>query len=402
MEINLAKKVKEKIEIEIVKPTDTTELNDELTKAGFAIVDVEKDSYNIEDVEYWASTGSLVIDAGITNCYKKDGKFYGGVFPKGIIEIAGQNSVGKSIVAGTILKNFQNVNAVCAYIDAENAVNVPFFKQCGVSFDKSKLIYSETNIIEEAFETVEKIVEKLINSKNPKKLGCIVVDSVASLQSKEDTEKKYDDTGYRTAVAKQMSLGLKRLVPQLRKSNIALIFTNQLRANMQRKTPFDDQWVTPAGTALPFYADIRWRLLKGKKLVNVKKQQIGSTIKFVNKKNRFGPPPTDQEVYLYYGRGIDDDATWYNFLKDHKYISQREPDMTIKTDQFIEKIPIKSWKRWLVDNPDKREILKQLILDEIFIDLSSDDLYSETMDEAIASITDDEVKPDETEELLLD
>lgn len=364
--------------------SENLKIHEELAKEGTSIFRLE--NYKVEDVEYWISTGSLILDASITNSYiNKDGEFLGGFYPKGILEISALSSVGKSALAGQLLRNAQLMGAVCAFIDAENAVNLPFFQQCGVDFSPQKLIYSKERVAENIFVLIEKLIEKIQNSKNPKRLGLIVVDSLAAMITKDELELKYETSGYRTQLARQLSFGLKRIAPILEDSNIGLVFTNQLRYNLKAQ-PFQDPWITVGGAAMSFYADMRWRLVKGKKIINAKKQQVGSIIKVKFIKNRFGPPPNDNDVYFYFGRGIDNDGTIYNFLKERKLIVARKPNLTINIPGLeSEKLEIKNWKKWLNEDANKRKLVEKAILDEIRINLNYDE-FSEEFD----TIDDDE------------
>lgn len=369
-----------------------SDIYDEMIKDGIDITKV--DEVDLEDAKYWISTGSLLLDASITNAYiGKDGKPRLGVVGGKITSLSGEESTGKSILAAHLLKSAQQMNAFCVYIDGEQAVNKKLFSDIGVDFSKEKLVYSECNVVEQNFNTIEKVMEKIGASKHPDRLGVVVWDSLASTTTLDELEAKHGEKTY-GFLAKRMSEGFRKIIRNLRKFNISLIFTNQLRQNMKMQNKFDDPFVEPGGNALPFYSSLSLRLLKptkGDRILNAKGQQIGTNIRVRFKKNRYGPPQEDLRFSLYYGRGIDDDANLYYWLKDKKYLTKRLDQSTLKLPTLDEelKFPTKDWKRMLSEG-DLKEKLDKFVMDEIRIDLNSDDFYDtndEDLDEQVEELT---------------
>jgi recombination protein RecA len=363
--------------------SDNVELYDELKKnKTFGVVD--PDSVDLTKDNSWISTGSFLLDAMITNSYidKETGEFKGGIIGGKILSISGLNSTGKSILAAHILKSAQQIpGTICVYIDAEQAVNKPFFEAVGVDFSKEKLIYSQSNIVENNFNLIVKIIESVIASKNPNRLGLIVWDSIASTTTLAELEEKFGD-GTFGHLAKQVSQGMRKLNGFLNKHNIAIVFTNQLRMKIGA-SKYEDPYVEPSGMAIPFYSSLSLRLLRPRKsdiILNNKGQQIGTAIRLKFSKNRYGPPQNDFEIPLYYGHGIDEDHNWYRFFKEKGYIvSRKSKDIDYSTISIPgideEKIETRMWKRWLIENIERKEKIKKVILDEIKIDLNSEDLY---------------------------
>lgn len=367
-------------------------IREELIKEGnYDISDFE--DVDVDDVVDWISTGSFILDCHITNSHiLPNGELALGIAGGKIAIISGVSSSGKSILAAHILKSAQQKNAFCAYIDGEQAVMKRFYKNVGVEFDKNKLTYSESNIVERNFELIEKVVEKIGASKHPNRLGLIIWDSIASTTTLAELEEKYGDSSY-GHLAKQMSRGFRKIIRKLRKYNIALVFTNQLRKNMNMKNMYDDPYIEPGGEAPRFYASIVIRLLpptKANKIINSKGQQVGQKVKVRITKNRYGPPQPDLEFSLYFGRGIDDDANIYNWLLEHKYIKKWGEKSTLTVPFRDElKFETSSWKRVLANDPDLLKDLKKFISDEIRIDLSSDDFYDETVDDNYESLSEE-------------
>lgn len=371
---------------------------EEMLKEGVDITKV--DEVDLEDAKYWISTGSTLLDASITNSYiGKDGKPRLGIVGGKIMSISGEESTGKSILAAHILKNAQKMNAFCVYIDGEQAVNKKLFSDIGVDFSKEKLVYSENNVVEKNFQMIEKIMEKIGSSKYPDRLGVVVWDSLASTTTLDELDAEYGEKSY-GHLAKRVSEGFRKIIRNLRKFNISLVITNQLRANMKMKNPYDDPFVEPGGNALPFYSSLSLRLLrptKGDRILNAKGQQIGTNIKVRFKKNRYGPPQEDLKFGLYYGRGIDDDTNLYYWLKDKKFLTKRLDQTTLKIP-FLEeelKFSTKDWKRILTENELKTK-LQNFVMDEIRIDLNSDDFYD--VDEDVDATVNEIISEEDTVE----
>lgn len=370
------------------------DMYNEMLKEGIDITQIS--DVNIDDVKHWISSGSFLLDASITNCaIGKDNKLKMGIAGGKIAYISGEESTGKSIMAAHFLKNAQEQNAFCVYIDGEQAVNRKLFTDIGVDFSKERLVYTECNVVEKNFELIEKVVEKIGNSKYPDRLGLIVWDSIASTTTIDELESKYGDKSY-GHLAKQMSLGFRKTIRMINKYNVAILFTNQLRENMNKRGIYDEPFIEPGGKAVHFYSSLSLRLLKPNKserILNSKGQQIGAPIKIRFKKNRYGPPQNDLNFSLYYGRGIDDDANLYHWLKEKKFLTTRTPNSTLKlptNDELNDfKFETKNWKRMLSENDGiLRNKIRDFMLKEIKINLNDDNFYD----------SDDEVE--NVEELL--
>ena len=367
---------------------DNEIIYDEMTKETDSIMDVDK--VNIEDVKYWISSGSLLLDAMITNSYKdSNGIFHGGIGAGKIMSISGEESTGKSILAAHLLKSVQQQSGVCMFIDAEQAVNVPFFKSIGVDFSKSKLIYTLSDVVETNFNLIVKLIEKLAQSKNPDRLGIIIWDSIASTTTLMELEEKFGDGTY-GHLAKEVSGGMRKLKGFLNKNNIALVFTNQLRYKMNANK-YEDPFIEPGGKAIPFYSSLSFRLLKPRKadkIFNARGQQVGMWVRIKFQKSRYGPPQPDIEVPLYFGRGFDEDANWYFFLKKIKYITSRKDAKnntewsSIAIPNVVnEKIETKYWKKWLNEDEERKNKIKEFLLSYIKIDLDTDEFCYSTEQE---------------------
>ena len=182
------------------------------------------------------STGSLAVDAALG---------IGGL-PKGrIVEIAGPEGAGKTMLSLHAIRESQKQNGTAAFIDAEHALDVSFARRIGV--DVENLIISQPDSGEQALE----IVDTLVRSGA---FDIIVVDSVAALVPQAELEGDMGDS-HMGLHARLMSQALRKLAGSINRSNTCLIFLNQLR--MKIGVMFGNPETTTGGRALPFYSSVR-------------------------------------------------------------------------------------------------------------------------------------------------
>lgn len=267
------------------------------------------------NVEGWIPTGSSMLDLAISN------RPYGG-FPVGrITEITGLEQSGKSLLAAHALSSTQKKGGVAVLIDTENSVSREFYESIGM--DISKLLYIQADSVEQIFESIETIIEK-VRKASKDKYVTIVVDSVAAASTKIEINADYDKDGYATDKAIIISKAMRKITNMIGREKITLIFTNQLRQKMNAM-PFSDPWTTSGGKALAFHSSVRIRLSSKGKLkekVHGKDQIVGITVKADLKKNRMGPPMRKAEFEIFFDSGIDDYGTWLKVMKDNKILKR--------------------------------------------------------------------------------
>ncbi|MBU2869626.1 recombinase RecA [Colwellia sp. E2M01] len=246
------------------------------------------------------STGSLGLDIALG----------AGGLPLGrVVEIYGPESSGKTTLTLEVIAEAQRNGKVCAFIDAEHALDPIYAKKLGVNIND--LLISQPDTGEQALE----ICDMLTRSGA---IDVIVVDSVAALTPKAEIEGDMGDS-HMGLQARMLSQAMRKLTSNLKKSNTMLIFINQIR--MKIGVMFGSPETTTGGNALKFYASVR---LDIRRIGAVKNgdEIVGNETRVKVVKNKIAPPFKQAEFQILYGQGINSLGELIELGVKHEFVEK--------------------------------------------------------------------------------
>jgi recombination protein RecA len=274
------------------------------------------------------STGAMALDIALG---------VGGL-PRGrVIEIFGPESSGKSTLALHVVAEAQRNGGICAYIDAEHALDPVYAKAIGVDIDE--LLISQPDTGEQALE----ITDMLIRSGA---IDVVVIDSVAALTPRAELEGDMGDT-HVGLQARLMSQALRKLTGTLSKSNTIAVFINQLREKIG--ISYGSPEVTPGGRALKFYSSIR---LDIRRVESIKDgaEIVGNRTRVKVVKNKVSPPFKQAEFDIVYGQGISREGSVLDVAVDFGIVRKAGAWYTYEGEQLGQ--GRENVKQFLHDTPE--------------------------------------------------
>jgi recombination protein RecA len=284
----------------------------------------DKTSMGIETVP----TGALALDLALG---------VGGL-PRGrVIEIYGPESSGKSTLAMHVVAEAQRNGGICAYVDAEHAMDPVYASAIGVDIDE--LLISQPDTGEQALE----ITDMLVRSGA---LDVVVIDSVAALTPRAEIEGEMGDT-HVGLQARLMSQALRKLTANLNKTDTICIFINQLREKIG--VMFGSPETTPGGRALKFYSSVR---LDIRRIESIKDgvEIVGNRTRVKVVKNKVAPPFKQAEFDIMYGKGISREGSLLDIGVDLGLIKKSGAWYTYEGEQLGQ--GRENAKQFLTENPE--------------------------------------------------
>ncbi|GAA3856298.1 recombinase RecA [Tessaracoccus defluvii] len=273
-------------------------------------------------------TGSVALDVALG---------IGGL-PRGrVVEIYGPESSGKTTVALHAIANAQRDGGICAFIDAEHALDPDYAQRLGVNTDE--LLVSQPDNGEQALE----IADTLVRSGA---LTLVVIDSVAALTPRAEIEGEMGDS-HVGLQARLMSQALRKMTGALKTSNTTAIFINQLREKIG--VMFGSPETTTGGRALKFYSSIR---LDVRRIETLKDgtEMVGNRTRVKVVKNKVAPPFKQAEFDIIYGQGISREGSLIDMGVDAGIIRKAGAWFTYEGDQLGQ--GKENARNYLRNNPD--------------------------------------------------
>ena len=301
----------------------------------------EKTSLGIDTVP----TGALALDLALG---------VGGL-PRGrVVEIYGPESSGKSTLAMHVVAEAQRNGGICAYVDAEHAMDPVYARAIGVDIDQ--LLISQPDTGEQALE----IVDMLVRSGA---LDVVVIDSVAALTPRAEIEGEMGDT-HVGLQARLMSQALRKLTANLNKTNTICIFINQLREKIG--VMFGSPETTPGGRALKFYSSVR---LDIRRIESIKDgvEVVGNRTRVKVVKNKVAPPFKQAEFDIMYGKGISREGSLLDIGVDLGLIKKSGAWYTYEGEQLGQ--GRENAKTFLNENPEIMVEVSERIRLQVGIDV---------------------------------
>ncbi|MBN2624163.1 MAG: recombinase RecA, partial [Acidimicrobiales bacterium] len=309
--------------------------------------------------------GTMAIEAVSTGALSLDLALGIGGLPRGrITEVYGPESSGKSTLALHVVAEAQRNGGICAYVDAEHALDPVYAKAIGVDIDE--LLISQPDTGEQALE----IADMLVRSGA---IDVVVVDSVAALTPRAEIEGEMGDT-HVGLQARLMSQALRKLTANLNKSDTIALFINQLREKIG--VMFGSPETTPGGRALKFYSSVR---LDIRRIESIKDgvEVVGNRTRVKVVKNKCAPPFKQSEFDIMYGKGISREGSLLDVGVDLGLVKKSGAWYTYDGEQLGQ--GRENAKQFLLDHPEVMVEISERIRSQLGIGPSDEAPADDTM-----------------------
>jgi len=320
----------------------TSDIN-KYMKMGTVAFDFGKD--NPLKIKHWFSTGIPTLDVCLRGKYFDEEKGNGGVPAGRIMRIDGESSGGKSLLAWNIVSDCIRKGGMGLYFDVEKALTEEFANKIQIP-DHGIILIPNLKTLEKIFTAIHVFITKFAQLEERPPHGVIVIDSVQATMT-EDMIVDEETIGGQNFGRKAKLMGevLQKLLPYLDEYNISLILLNQLRANVNKKNPYDDDWIVPTQNAQEFWSQIILRVYKSS-VVKEDKIVVGQTLRMVVKKSRYTAHGKEVKVDLVFDSGLQNEKAILDALKAIGLVTSAGPkgtkinvdgeEFTFKSDDFKE------------------------------------------------------------------
>ncbi len=271
-----------------------------------------------------------------------------GGYPKGrIVEIYGPEASGKTTLALHVIAEAQKQEGICAFIDAEHALDAAYARKLGVKIDE--LLISQPDSGEQALEIGELLVRSAA-------VDVVVIDSVAALVPRAELEGEMGDT-HVGLQARLMSQALRKLAATISKSQTCFIFINQLREKVG--VMFGNPEVTTGGRALKFYASMR---LEVRRMTPIKdgEEIVGNRTSVKIVKNKLASPFKKAEFDIIYGHGVSREGDLLDLALENELLTKTGVWFSYGETRLGQ--GRENAKRFLVEHPDLVKEIEQKIM----------------------------------------
>jgi recombination protein RecA len=296
-----------------------------------------------------------------------------GGLPRGrICEIYGPESSGKTTLTLHIIAEAQRRGGICAFIDAEHALDVGYARKLGVRTDD--LLVSQPDCGEQALE----IADMLVRSGA---IDVVVIDSVAALTPKAELEGDMGDQ-HMGLQARLMSQALRKLTGTISKSNTLVIFINQIR--MKIGVMFGSPETTTGGNALKFYASVRMDIRRVGAIKNAE-TAVGSRTRVKVVKNKLAPPFREVEFDIMYGTGISREGDLLDLAAENNVVEKSGAWFAFGGERIGQ--GRENAKEFLAKNPDVYAAIEKKVLEHFGIVRAGIDSVGNVTAPASAAVT---------------
>jgi recombination protein RecA len=286
-------------------------------------------------------TGSLSLDIALG----------AGGLPRGrVVEIYGPESSGKTTLALHVVSQAQRQGGICAFIDAEHALDVNYARKVGVRTDD--LLVSQPDCGEQALE----IADMLVRSNS---ISVIVIDSVAALTPRAELEGEMGDA-HVGLQARLMSQALRKLTATIAKSESLVIFINQMR--MKIGVMFGSPETTTGGQALKFYASVRLDIRRIG-AIKVGEDVMGNRTRVKVVKNKLAPPFREVEFDVMYGEGVSAEGDVLDLASNHNVVDKSGAWYSFGGERIGQ--GRENAKQFLKEHPEVMEQIRQRVLEKV-------------------------------------